>query len=441
MSLQSTLRYLDPFRDRGASHTITDDEMTALRKINQQVAAKSSLNAVGDFLFESARSIIPCDRVGLACVEEGGRRVVAHYARAVYEPLLLTRGYVGDLRGSSLESVLKTSIPRIIDDLVKYVDEHPGSHSARLLVREGVRSNLTCPLVSEGQALGFLFQSSRQPKAYTAHHVELQMGISERLSQAVEKAWRIEQLVAANHAYLEMLAFVSHEIKNPVASMVTDARLLADGYLGPLEPRQADKVERLIGKGQYLLELVQDYLDLARVDGGGLELEARRDVDVVAEIVAPAIEIVRNQLDRRGMRFELNLPKESVSAECDPGLLRIVLVNLLGNAVKYGNEGGDIRLSVIREEGRLEVSVWNQGPGFSSEDRDRLFRRFSRLHSSATRDKRGTGVGLYSSWRIIQLHRGRIRARSEPGAWAEFSFELSQPLDLPGPANSDGVPA
>ena len=423
----------------GGSQKITDDEMTALRMINQQVAAKSSLNAVGDFLFERVRSIIPCDRVGLACVEEGGRHVVAHYARADYEPLFLTRGYVGDLRGSSLESVLKSGRPRIIDDLVKYLDEHPGSHSADLLVREGVRSSLTCPLVSAGQPLGFLFQSSRQPKAFTAHHVELQMGISERLSQAVEKAWRIEQLVAANHAYLEMLAFVSHEIKNPVASMVTDARLLADGYFGPLEPRQADKVERLIGKGQYMLELVQDYLDLARVDGGGLELEARRDVDVVAEIVAPAIEIVRSQIDGRSMRLQLDLPQEGVSAECDPGLLRIVLVNLLGNAVKYGNEGGDIRLSVIREAGRLEVSVWNQGPGFSSEDRDRLFRRFSRLHSAATQDKRGTGVGLYTSWRIIQLHRGRIRARSEPGAWAEFSFELSQPLALPGPAESEGV--
>jgi signal transduction histidine kinase len=440
MSLQSTLRHLDPFRDRGGSDKITDAEMTALRMINQQVAAKSSLNAVGDFLFERARSIIPCDRVGLACVEEGGRHVVAHYARAAYEPLFLTRGYVGDLRRSSLESVLKSDRPRIIDDLVKYLDEHPGSHSARLLVREGVRSSLTCPLVVEGQALGFLFQSSRQPKVYTAHHVELQMRISERLSQAVEKAWRIEQLVAANHAYLEMLAFVSHEIKNPVASMVTDARLLADGYLGPLESRQADKIERLIGKGQYLLELVQDYLDLARVDGGGLELEARRDVDVVTEIVGPAIEMIRSQLDRRSMRLQLDLPNEGVSAECDPGLLRIVLVNLLGNAVKYGNEGGDIRLSVIREAGRLAVSVWNQGPGFSPEDRDRLFRRFSRLHSAATNDKRGTGVGLYSSWRIIQLHHGRIRARSEPGAWAEFSFELSQPLDLPGVVGSNGVP-
>ena len=440
MSLQSTLRHLDPFRDRGAGHKITDEEKRALRVIDQQVAAKSSLNAVGDFLFESARSIIPSDRVGLACVEEGGRRVVAHYARGVYEPLLLTRGYVGDLRGSSLESVLKTGVPRIINDLAKYLDEHPGSHSTHLLVREGVRSNLTCPLLVEGQALGFWFHSSRRPNAFTPHHAELLMAISERLSQAVEKAWRIEQLVAANHAYLEMLAFVSHEIKNPVASMVTDARLLADGYLGPLEPRQADKVERLIGKGEYLLKLVQDYLDLARVDGGGLELEARPDVDVVAEIVAPAIEMVRSQLERRGMRLRLDAPADGVSAECDPGLLRIVLVNLLSNAVKYGAEGGAIRLGVIRETGRLEVSVWNEGQGFAPEERDRLFRRFSRLRSSVTQERRGTGVGLYSSWRIIQLHHGRIRARSEPGAWAEFSFELSQPLYLPGRASTEPTP-
>ncbi len=432
MSLQSTLRYLDPFRDRGGSHKITVEEKDALRTINQQVAAKPSLNDVADFLFERARPIIPCDRIGLAFVDESGHRVIAEYARATYEPLLLTKGYVGDLRGSSLERVIKTARPRIIDDLKEYAEEHPGSHSANLLTREGVRSSLTCPLIVEGRVLGFIFQSSRRPHTYTPHHVELQMAISERLSQAVEKAWRIEQLVAANHAYLEMLAFVSHEIKNPVASMVTDARLLTGGYLGPLEDRQLEKIERLIGKGEYLLQLVQDYLDLARVDGGGLELNARLSVDVVAEIVGPAIDVVRNQLDQRGMRLEVDLPADEVTAECDPSLLRVVLVNLLSNAAKYGDEGGEIRLGVIREPERLQVSVWNQGPGFAPEDRDQLFRRFSRLHPSAHPRIRGTGVGLYSSWRIIQLHRGRIRGRAEPGAWAEFSFELSQPLDLPG---------
>ena len=95
-------------------------------------------------------------------------------------------------------------------------------------MREGVRSSLTCPLVVEGRVVGFLFRDSRRPQAFDAHHVQLEMAISERLSQAVEKAWRIEQLTAANHAYLEMLAFVSHEIKNPIASLVTDTRLLAD---------------------------------------------------------------------------------------------------------------------------------------------------------------------------------------------------------------------
>ena len=265
------------------------------------------------------------------------------------------------------------------------------------------------------------------------------MAISERLSQAVEKAWRIEQLTLANHAYLEMLAFVSHEIKNPVASMVTDARLLAGGYLGPLEGRQLDKIERLIDKGEYLLKLVQDYLDLARIDGGGLEINAREGVDVVAEIVVPAIDVVRAQLDERGVRLNIDAPSEEVLAECDPSLIRIVLVNLLGNAVKYGREGGEIRLRLVREPERLEVAVWNEGEGFAAEDRDRLFQRFSRLHPSAHPGTKGTGVGLYSSWRIIQLHRGRIRARSEPGSWAEFSFELSQPLELPGSGRSASV--
>lgn len=429
VSLQSTLRYLDPFRGRGEARRISAEERSILLTINQKIAAKPSLNDVCDYLFETARGVIPFDRIGLAFLEEDGRRLVSHYARASYHPLLLTKGYVGELRGSSLESIVKTGQPRIIEDLERYLEAHPNSHSSYLLVREGVHSSLTCPLVVEGRVLGFLFRSSRQVGVYNSHHVQLQMAINERLSQAVEKAWRIEQLVAANHAYMEMLAFVSHEIKNPVASMVTDAKLLSEGYLGPLDERQRDKVDRLINKGEYLLDLVGEYLDLARIEGGELVLRPR-DVDVVAEVVAPSLDLVQAQFAATGSRLDLRLPKETVAAQCDAGLLRIVLVNLLSNACKYGREGGEIRLTVVRDPERLEVSVWNEGVGFSPEDRGKLFRRFSRLHQSEFRGKRGTGVGLYTSWRIIQLHRGRIRARSDPGRWAEFAFELSQPLTL-----------
>ena len=432
VSLQSTLRYLDPFRGRSESRRISSDEREELRIINQKIAAKPSLNDVCDFLFETTQALIPFDRIGLAFLEEDGRRLVSHYARAVYQPLLLTKGYVGELRGSSLESVIKTCQPRIINDLERYLEEHPASHSSSLIVREGIRSSLTCPLVVEGRVLGFMFRSSRAQGTYTPHHVQLQMAINERLSQAVEKAWRIEQLVSANHAYMEMLAFVSHEIKNPVASMVTDAKLLSEGYLGPLEARQRDKVERLIGKGEYLLDLVREYLDLARIEGGELALHAERNVDVVATVIEPALDLAHPQLEAAGSRLDLQIPAESVMGHCDPGLLRIVLVNLLGNAAKYGKQGGEVRLAVVSEPGRLEVSVWNEGVGFPPEDRGKLFRRFSRLHQAEFRGVRGTGVGLYTCWRIIQLHRGRIRARSESGQWAEFAFELSQPLPLDG---------
>jgi signal transduction histidine kinase len=345
--------------------------------------------------------------------------------------MYVKQGYRESLQNSSLREVLRSGLPRIIGDLEAYSRDHPQSRSSRLLVREGVRSSLTCPLVVEGRVVGFLFRDSIRPRAFDAHHVQLEMAISERLSQAVEKAWRIEQLTTANHAYLEMLAFVSHEIKNPIASIVTDTRLLVDGYLGPLEPQQVDKMERVIIKGQYLLDLVQDYLELARIDGGGLELVRCSGVDVVEEVVSPSIDLVRAQIDQAQMRLQLDLPPGAVTAECDPALLRIVLVNLLGNAVKYGRPEGDIRLTVIRDEDRLAVSVWNEGQGFMPEDRGRLFQRFSRLRSSGGANKRGTGVGLYTSWRIMQLHNGRIRARSEPGKWAEFSIELAQPLDLP----------
>jgi signal transduction histidine kinase len=425
---RSAVSYVDPFRDPAGMARITNEERAILRKVNQRIAAKPSLNDVMNYLFDETQDLIPCDRISLAFIEEDGRRVVEHHVRANYEPLLLTAGYSEDLRGTSLDAVLKAGMPRIVGDLEQYARDHADSRSTALLVAEGARSNLTCPLVVEGRIVGFMFRSSRAKNTYTRRHVELQMSITERLSQAVEKAWRIEQLEQVNRAYMEMLGFVSHELKSPVASMVTDAQIVRDGYLGEVNPEQERKLERLIAKGEYLLELVREYLDLARVEGRELTLSARPNVSVQREIVGPAVEVARNQLEEQDMRLELDLDQTPLLlVDCDPALLRIVMVNLLGNAVRYGRHGGLIRVRVRADHRSFVFSVWNEGPGFSTAERSRLFRRFSQLGTPSTSGRKGTGLGLYNAWRIVQLHNGRIRARSLQGQWAEFVVEIPQP--------------
>ena len=420
------LHYIAPPGPGGAQRAFTAEERAVLATVNQKVAGEASLDDLLGLLFETIPELYPCDRIGLAFLEDDGRRIVARRNRALYRPLLLDVGYTEDFTGS-LRPVVEGNCARIIYDLPRYLDQHPRSRSSQLLVREGVQSSLTCPLIVNERRLGVIFLSSREPRAYTPYHVQLWQAIAERLGQAVEKVWRIEQLEAANQAYLEMLGFVSHELKNPVASMMTDARVLADGYLGPLLPAQAHKLERLITKGGYLLDLVREYLDLARMEGGNLVLRPRR-ADFQAEVAAPALELVQPQFQARSMAVQ-RLGPEPAAVDCDPELLKIVLVNLLGNAAKYGRDGGAVRVEVELRPDRLRAAVWNEGPGFPAEQRPLLFRKFSRLQVPGLKERKGTGIGLYTAWRIVHLHGGRMDARSEAGKWAEFSFELPQPLD------------
>jgi signal transduction histidine kinase len=421
-SERSGLRYVDPAA--GGLAKLTGEEREALEKVNAKIAGSRTVEEVIDFLFETTRGVCPCDRIALAFVEEDGRRVVAHYARAAYEPLLLRKGYAEDLAGSSLEAVLAGGTPRIINDLEAHLAAHPKSVSTRVIVREGIRSSMTCPLEVDGRSVGLLFRSSRRPNAYDERQVALHMAVAERIGQIVEKTIRIEQLAAATRAYAEMLGFVAHELKSPLASIVLDARVLVDGYLGELAPAQRDKAARVIAQAEHLIGLVREYLDLARIEGKGLAASFRAGVDFGADVVTPSLDMVRPQIEERRARVSTSAAGEPILVECDPELMRIAIVNLIGNAVKYGNEGGAVRVSFEAREGRLCAAVWNEGPGFGESERPRLFRRFSRLASPELARRKGTGVGLYTTWRIVQLHGGRIDAASEEGKWAEFSFEI-----------------
>ncbi len=424
------LRYMDVRNVRPVKNSeLPAAERAVLEEVKKAIAAAPSLDEMLHKLVELTKDICSCDRIGLAFIEESGKRVVAHRAITNYEPVLLKQGYSEDLAGSSLQMVLDSGRPRIIGNLEYYLKQHPESHSTRLIVQEGIRSSMTCPLYVEDRIIGFLFRSSRSYSAYGTREIARHMEISQQLSSVVEKAYRIEQLTRANADYMEMLGFVSHELKNPLASIIMDARLITQGYLGPVPEKPAQKVQQIIRKSEYLMTLIRDYLNLARIESDKLDVNLQGNVDFCKDVLGYCLSILDSQIREHDIKLKQKLPGQPLLIECDPDLLRIVMMNLLSNAVKYSFEGAAVRLEVALRDGQLYVSVWNEGPGFEPEMRTKLFRKFSRLKTPGLLRKKGTGLGLYTSWRIINMHNGTIQAESEPGKWARFYFSIPQPVN------------
>ena len=233
-----------------------------------------------------------------------------------------------------------------------------------------------------------------------------------------------ERLETVNRAYQEVLGFVAHELKNPVASMVTNARLLCDGYVGDITPQQRQKIERIAYNGQYLIAFVESYLDLEKIENAETNSTLADIPSLADEVVRPAADLLQSQIEGRRMVLELAIPDAPVPTRGNAELLRVVVVNLLGNAIKYGRETGRLRVALEVDGDQAEISVWNEGPGFPPEKRADLFQRFVRQNTPELIRRKGTGLGLYTCWKIVQLHGGKIWADSELGAWARFAFRI-----------------
>ncbi len=233
-----------------------------------------------------------------------------------------------------------------------------------------------------------------------------------------------ERLETVNRAYQEVLGFVAHELKNPVASMVTNARLLCDGYIGEITPQQRQKIERIAYNGQYLISFIESYLDLAKIENAESTPTMLDIANLADEVVRPAIDLLHAQIESRRIALEVAIPETPVSTHGNAELLRVVVVNLIGNAIKYGRELGRLRVAMAIDGAQVEISIWNEGPGFPPEKRADLFQRFVRQNTPELIRRKGTGLGLYTCWKIVQMHQGRIWADSELDAWASFSFRI-----------------
>ncbi len=232
-----------------------------------------------------------------------------------------------------------------------------------------------------------------------------------------------DELARANRSYMEMLGFVTHELKAPVGAIHMMVNTLLGGYGGEVPDHLRHPLERIRKNCEELLDMAREYLDLSRFERGDL-VAHREPLDLAADVVAVAVENAEPLLEARGMKVEVDAPP-GLQVLGDSGLLRIALGNFLSNAAKYGEAGGLVQVALRADGEAAQLTVRNEGAGFTPQEGERLFGKFSRLDNATTRGARGSGVGLFLVRQIAEVHGGAVAARSEPGHWAEFGLIIS----------------
>jgi signal transduction histidine kinase/ActR/RegA family two-component response regulator len=266
---------------------------------------------------------------------------------------------------------------------------------------------------------------------------------------------------AANRAKSEFLASMSHELRTPLNSIIGFSEILHDQRFGPLNQRQARHVENVLSSGRHLLQLVNDVLDLAKVESGRMELRLT-SIDL-AETLAEAVAIVQALADAKETDIEVSLPAIRPGLVADQGKLRQVLYNLLSNAVKFTPQGGRVRIEAqvqvpVRPEhrpgpglpprtdarpGELLVSVADTGIGVPEPDQRRIFDPFAQAESPLSRVNPGTGLGLALTRKLVELHGGRIWVESAgtgKGSCFRFALPLVPPSAMPQAAGGGEEP-
>jgi len=232
-----------------------------------------------------------------------------------------------------------------------------------------------------------------------------------------------DDLRQINQHYMEILTFVTHEIKNRLGLILGSAYNLSRGVVGTMNEEQKTMVDVLLRNSERLSDMIKNYLDLSRIEKEELKVN-KQEVEFKKDILEPVLDEFEGQLERGGIPLEVDV-SDSFKVKADPDLLKIVMENLLSNAIKYGKEKGKIKIGVLREENEWKINVWNKGKGFPKDKSDQLFTKFARLSGEKFRKERGSGLGLFVTKEIIQKHGGEIWAESEEEQWANFIFTLA----------------
>ena len=227
--------------------------------------------------------------------------------------------------------------------------------------------------------------------------------------------------IASKHKS-EFLANMSHELRTPLNAIIGFSEVMLNGMAGPIAENQREFLGDIRESGKHLLALINDILDLSKIEAGRMELDVVRfDLPLAID---NAMTLVRGRADRQGIRLESNIAPDVTQYEGDERKFKQIALNLLTNAVKFTPEGGTVTLTATRSAGAYEVSVKDTGIGIAAEDLEKVFEEFKQVGADSARKAEGTGLGLTLTRRLVELHGGKIRVSSDPGHGSTFTFTL-----------------
>jgi GAF domain-containing protein len=418
-------RLLNELRQRTDDLTESLDQQTATADVLKIISRSTfDLRAVLQTLVESAARFCAADKAYIIREKDGGFYTAEAYGYSRefmdYIKNILIKAERGTASGRALA---EGRVVHIAD--VKTDPEYTLVEAQRL---GDYRTILCVPMLREGVPIGLLGLTRSEVQPFTDKQIELVTTFADQAAIAIENVRLFDeiqdksrQLEEASQHKSQFLANMSHELRTPLNAILGYTELMTDGAYGEPSEKMLGILKRLEANGRHLLGLINDVLDLSKIEAGQLVLElSDYSIQDIAQTVRSTLEPLA--ADKK-LGFKVEVAPQLPSGHGDGRRLTQVLINLVGNAIKF-TDAGEVAIKAEANNGAFHVSVRDTGPGISTADQTKLFQEFQQADNAITKKKGGTGLGLAISKRIIEMHGGKIWVESQPGKGSTFAFTL-----------------